>query len=116
MGSKFGTVAAVVLGLSMMQALAPPLAPQTWPLAPRAAQAQTIDEKIRSIIVKHLGVAASKVTLGARFKEDLGADELDIAELTMAFEEEFKIEIADSDAEKFIRVGDVIRYLRGKVK
>jgi acyl carrier protein len=76
----------------------------------------TVNERVNAIVIKHLGVAANKVTPGARFKEDLGADELVIVELTMAFEEEFKIEIVDSDAEKFVRVGDVIRYLRGKVK
>lgn len=112
MGSKFGMVIAVAMGVSAVQTLVP----QAWPLAPRMAQAQTVDEKARAIIAKHLGVAAAKVTLGARFKEDLGADDLDIVELVMAFEEEFKVEIADAEAEKFVRVGDAIRYLRGKVK
>lgn len=77
---------------------------------------KTLDERVRAIVVKHLGIDAAKVTLGARFKEELGADELDIVELTMAFEEEFKVEIGDAEAEKFVRVGDAIRFLRSKVK
>jgi len=103
---------AVAMGLSALQTFALP----AWPLAALRAQAQTLDDKIKTVIAEHLGVNAAKVTPGARIKEDLGADDLDIAELTMAFEEAFKIEIADSDAETFIRVDDVIRYLRAKVK
>lgn len=112
MGSKFGLIIAVAMGVSAVQTLVP----QDWPLAPRVAQAQTVDDKVKAIVTKHLGVAAAKVTPGARFKEDLGADDLDIVELVMAFEEEFKVEIPDDAAEKFTRVGDAIRYLRGKVK
>lgn len=67
--------------------------------------------KVREIIANELGVEIEKVTDGASFVEDLGADSLDTVELVMAFEEEFSIEIPDEDAEKMQTVGDAIRYL-----
>lgn len=57
-------------------------------------------EKVKGIIVEQLGVAENAVTMEASFIDDLGADSLDIVELVMALEEEFDIEIPDSDAEK----------------
>ena len=57
-------------------------------------------EKVKGIIVEQLGVSESAVTMEASFIDDLGADSLDIVELVMALEEEFDIEIPDSDAEK----------------
>ena len=65
-------------------------------------------EKVKGIIVEQLGVAENSVTLEASFIDDLGADSLDIVELVMAIEEEFDIEIPDSDAEKVVTVGDVV--------
>ena len=56
--------------------------------------------KVKGIIVEQLGVAENAVTMEASFIDDLGADSLDIVELVMALEEEFDIEIPDSDAEK----------------
>ena len=67
--------------------------------------------KVKEIIANELGVEIEKVTDGASFVEDLGADSLDTVELVMAFEEEFSIEIPDEDAEKMQTVGDAIRYL-----
>ena len=72
---------------------------------------QTVEEKVRDIIVDQLGVNAEQVVLAARFIEDLGADSLDTVELVMAFEEEFSIEVPDEEAEKLQSVGDVVKYV-----
>ena len=74
-------------------------------------------EKVKGIIVEQLGVSDSAVvTMEASFIDDLGADSLDIVELVMALEEEFDIEIPDSDAEKVVTVGDVVDYIKENVK
>ncbi len=73
-----------------------------------------IEEKIREIIVEQLDVDADEVTPDASFIEDLGADSLDTAELVMAFEEAFDVEISDDDAEKILKVKDAITYIKGK--
>ncbi len=73
----------------------------------------SIEEKVRDIIVEQLGVNPEQVTPEAKFIEDLGADSLDTVELVMAFEEEFSIEVPDEEAEKLQSVGDVIRYVEG---
>ena len=65
-------------------------------------------DKIREIVVEQLGVDADQVTLEANFVEDLGADSLDTVELIMAFEEEFDVEIPDTEAEKIKTVQDVV--------
>ena len=73
-------------------------------------------EKVKGIIVEQLGVSENSVTEEASFIDDLGADSLDIVELVMALEEEFDIEIPDSDAEKVVTVGDVVEYIKENVK
>ena len=73
---------------------------------------EEVFEKIKSIIVEQLGVQEAAVTMEASFIDDLGADSLDIVELVMALEEEFDIEIPDSDAEKVVTVGDVADYIK----
>lgn len=70
-------------------------------------------EKVRMIIVEQLGVDPAEVTVEASFLEDLGADSLDTAELVMAFEEEFDIEIMYEDAEKIMNVQDAVAYIDG---
>ncbi|MCS7171050.1 MAG: acyl carrier protein [Aquificaceae bacterium] len=75
-----------------------------------------LEQRIKEIIADQLGVEVDKLNPGARFVEDLGADSLDVVELVMAFEEEFGIEIPDEDAEKIRTVGDVVDYLKEKVK
>ncbi len=75
-----------------------------------------VGDKIKKIIVDHLGVDASKVTDDASFIDDLGADSLDTVELVMAFEEEFGGEISDSEAEKILTVGDAIRFVEKSAK
>ena len=73
---------------------------------------EEVFEKVKEIIVEQLGVAENAVTEEASFIDDLGADSLDIVELIMALEEEFDIEIPDSDAEKVVTIGDVVDYIR----
>jgi acyl carrier protein len=73
-----------------------------------------MEEKVKEIIAKQLGVNISEVTPEASFVEDLGADSLDTVELVMAFEEAFKIEIPDEDAEKITKVQDAIDYIKSK--
>lgn len=68
-------------------------------------------ERVRKIVVEHLGVEADKVTEEASFIDDLGADSLDIVELVMAFEEEFGVEIPDDAAEKISTVKNAIDYI-----
>ena len=70
-----------------------------------------IADKVKKIVVEHLGVEESKVNEGASFIDDLGADSLDIVELVMAFEEEFGVEIPDDAAEKIATVKDAIDYI-----
>lgn len=74
-----------------------------------------VDEKVKEIISKQLGVDQSEVTPEASFVEDLGADSLDTVELVMAFEEAFNIEIPDEDAEKIAKVKDAIDYIKNKL-
>ena len=77
---------------------------------------EEILEKVKAIIVEQLGVADTAVTMEASFIDDLGADSLDIVELVMAIEEEFDIEIPDSDAEKVVTVVDVVDYIKENVQ
>ena len=76
---------------------------------------EEIFEKVKKIIVEQLGVAETSITMEASFIDDLGADSLDIVELIMALEEEFDMEIPDSDAEKVVTVGDVVDYIKDHV-
>ena len=70
-----------------------------------------IAEKVKSIVVEHLGVEKEKVTESSSFIDDLGADSLDTVELVMAFEEEFECEIPDDVAEKILTIKDAIEYI-----
>lgn len=72
-----------------------------------------IADRIKKIVVEHLDVEAEKVTEGASFIDDLGADSLDNVELVMAFEEEFDVEIPDDAAETIQTVGDAIKFVEG---
>jgi len=71
-----------------------------------------VADRVKKIVVEHLGVDADKVTEQASFIEDLGADSLDTVELVMAFEEEFGVEIPDDAAETIQTVGDAIKFLK----
>jgi acyl carrier protein len=68
-------------------------------------------ERVKKIVVEHLGVDEAKVTPNASFVDDLGADSLDTVELVMAFEEEFGCEIPDEAAEKILTIQDAINYI-----
>ena len=70
-----------------------------------------IADRVKKIVVEHLGVDADKVTESASFIDDLGADSLDTVELVMAFEEEFGVEIPDDAAETILTVGDAVSFL-----
>ncbi len=73
-----------------------------------------VSTKVKKMVADHLGVEEAKVTDEANFIDDLGADSLDTVELVMAFEEEFGSEIADSEAEKILTVGDAIKFIESK--
>jgi acyl carrier protein len=73
-----------------------------------------VEEKVKEIISKQLGVSSSEIQAETSFVEDLGADSLDTVELVMAFEETFGIEIPDEDAEKIVKVKDAIEYINKK--
>jgi acyl carrier protein len=93
------------------------------PLPPREKQAlaatttgiyemSDVAERVKKIVVEHLGVEEEKVTEAASFIDDLGADSLDTVELVMAFEEEFGVEIPDDAAEKILTVKDAIDFIK----
>jgi len=71
-----------------------------------------VAERVKKIVVEHLGVEDSKVVENASFIDDLGADSLDTVELVMAFEEEFGIEIPDDAAEKILTIKDAVDYIK----
>jgi len=70
-----------------------------------------VTDRVKKIVIEHLGAEADKVTDNASFIDDLGADSLDTVELVMAFEEEFGIEIPDDAAEKILTVKDAISFI-----
>lgn len=75
-----------------------------------------LEKKVQEIISTQLGVKEDQVIPSASFVDDLGADSLDTVELIMALEEEFEIEIPDTDAGNIKTVGDIIKYIDTKVK
>lgn len=74
-----------------------------------------IADRVKAIVVEHLGVEDDKVVETASFIGDLGADSLDTVELVMAFEEEFGIEIKDEDAESINTFGDAVSFISKEV-
>ena len=71
-------------------------------------------EKMKEIIAEQLSVDADSITESSSFKEDLGADSLDLFELVMALEDEYSVEIPAEDLEQLATVGDDVNYLKGK--
>ena len=74
-----------------------------------------VADRVKKIVLEHLGVEESQVTESASFIDDLGADSLDAVELVMAFEEEFGTEISDDAAEKILTVKDAIAYIEANI-
>lgn len=72
-------------------------------------------KEIKAIIIKLLDVNEDKVTLEARFREDLDADSLDLVELIMAFEDKFGSEISDEDAQGITTVGGAVKYIEERM-
>ena len=75
-----------------------------------------ISERVKKVIVEHLGIDRDKVTDDANFIDDLGADSLDVVELAMSFEDEFGCEIPEEAVESMFTVGDVIKFLETNAK
>ena len=73
-----------------------------------------VADRVKKIVIEHLGVEESKVTENTSFIDDLGADSLDTVELVMAFEEEFGCEIPDEDAEKIQTINDAISFIESQ--
>lgn len=71
----------------------------------------SVEDKVRKIVAEKLSVDLSEVVLEASFVDDLGADSLDLVELIMTMEEEFDLDITDTDAEKLVTVKDAIDYI-----
>ena len=72
----------------------------------------SVEEKVKNIISKQMGVSIEKITNESSFVNDLGADSLDTVELVMEFEDAFELDIPDEDAEKIQTVGDAIKYIK----
>ncbi|HHS6947814.1 TPA: acyl carrier protein [Campylobacter jejuni] len=70
----------------------------------------TFDD-VKAVVVEQLSIDADAVKMESKIIENLGADSLDVVELIMALEEKFEVEIPDSDAEKLIKIEDVVNYI-----
>lgn len=76
----------------------------------------SVEEKVKEIVMDKLNVTAEQVTNDASFVEDLGADSLDQAELVLALEDEFNLQISDKESENLLTVGKAIDYIKRHVK
>ncbi len=76
----------------------------------------SVQERVKKIVIEQLGVEEVAVTMEASFVDDLGADSLDTVELVMALEEEFKIEIPDEEAEDITTVQQVVNYINANLE
>ncbi|CAG9468843.1 acyl carrier protein [Campylobacter upsaliensis] len=75
----------------------------------------TFDD-VKAVVMEQLSIEADAVKMESKIVEDLGADSLDVVELVMALEEKFGVQISDSDAEKLIKIEDVVNYLENLKK
>ena len=69
-------------------------------------------EKVKALIADKLSINEDEITMESAFVDDLNADSLDIVELIMALEDELDMEIPDDEAEKFVTVGDVVKFIK----
>lgn len=76
---------------------------------------ESLDVVVRHLIGEHLGIDANSVTSNAAFRDDLGADSLDFFDLVLAFEDTFRIEISDDDADLMRCVSDAVAYIEAHV-
>lgn len=74
----------------------------------------TVFERLKKVVAEELGVEENEVTPAAKLREDLGADSLDLVELVLSIEDEFKVSIPDEDSQKMVTVQDVSDYLKAK--
>ena len=72
------------------------------------------EDKVKKIVMEHLGIEENKILPDSKFIDDLGADSLDTVELVMAFEEQFSIEIPDDAAETILTVQNAIDFIDNK--
>ena len=72
------------------------------------------EEKVKKIVMEHLGIEENKISLDSKFIDDLGADSLDTVELVMAFEEQFGIEIPDDATETILTIQNAIDFIDKK--
>ena len=72
-------------------------------------------EKVKEMLCEQLDVEEDKVTPEASIVDDLGADSLDVVDLIMSLEEEFDVEVPDEDVEGMKTVGDIVKYIEGKI-
>ncbi|ASQ30907.1 acyl carrier protein [Campylobacter avium LMG 24591] len=75
----------------------------------------TFDD-VKAVVVEQLSVDGDSVKMESKIIDDLGADSLDVVELIMALEEKFGVEIPDSDAEKLVKIEDVVNYIENLKK
>ena len=75
-----------------------------------------IESRVKKIVAEHLSEDIERISLESSFVDDLGADSLDLVELVMAFEEEFKVEIPDDVAEKIVKVSDAVKHVSEMTK
>lgn len=87
------------------------LSPEVVPGAPEQADSD-VEARVRKIVGKQLGVDPASIKENQRFVEDLGADELDVVELIMTFEETFELAIPDVDGEKLVTLKDTVKYIK----
>ncbi|EAI4435876.1 acyl carrier protein [Campylobacter lari] len=75
-----------------------------------------IFDDVKKVVVEQLSVDEDAVKMESKIIEDLGADSLDVVELVMALEEKFDVEIPDNDAEKLVKIEDVVNYIENLQK
>lgn len=76
----------------------------------------SVYERVKTIIKDQLGVDEDRITPEASFADDLGADSLDMVEMVMALEDEFKIEIPDEEADNINNISEAVNYIQGRIE